>query len=101
MSGEVETDTTSINEESTIDFEIIGYTSDSETKNPITEDTVISIGERVNYDTKIKGDLSSLLEYRLTSCQAVEAVEEVDGALIESGRKFPFIKVSRTSLDIF
>ena len=62
-------------------------------KAEVTADTQIDLGNAVYYSTESESALSSLLDWRVTSCTAAEEVTVTDDDITTGGRTFDLIKV--------
>ena len=62
-------------------------------KDEVTADTQIDLGNAVYYSTESESALSSLLDWRVTSCTAAEEVTVTDDDITTGGRTFDLIKV--------
>ena len=67
-------------------------------KDEITADTQIDLGNAVYYSTVPESTLSSLLDWRVTSCTAAEQVIVTDDDVTTEGRTFELIKVGLIEL---
>ena len=67
-------------------------------KDELTADTQIDLGNSVYYSTVPESTLSSLLDWRVTSCTAAEQVIVTEDDVTTDGRTFDLIKVRKLSL---